>query len=83
MTTRVAICTVSKQGRLSVLTVQVDMVEIYNEELRDLLAPINGKQRKQQSLQIKVRTRLFLALTKAQTVCITYTAMSCSKIPNH
>lgn len=59
------------------------MVEIYNEELRDLLAPINGKQRKQQSLQIKVRTRLFLALTKARTVCITYTAMSCSKIPNH
>lgn len=30
------------------------MVEIYNEELRDLLAPINGKQRKQQSLQVKV-----------------------------
>ena len=30
------------------------MVEIYNEELRDLLAPMNGKQRKQQNLQIKV-----------------------------
>ena len=40
-----------------VLVMQVDMVEIYNEELRDLLAPINGKQRKQQSLQIKVRKR--------------------------
>ncbi|KAL0017954.1 hypothetical protein WJX77_004210 [Trebouxia sp. C0004] len=32
---------------------RVDMVEIYNEELRDLLAPINAKQKKQQSLQIK------------------------------
>lgn len=30
------------------------MVEIYNEELRDLLAPVNAKQKKQQSLQIKV-----------------------------
>ena len=30
------------------------MVEIYNEELRDLLAPLSGKQKKQQSLQIKV-----------------------------
>ena len=29
------------------------MVEIYNEELRDLLA-LSGKQKKQQSLQIKV-----------------------------
>ena len=34
---------------------QVDMVEIYNEELRDLLAPVNVKQKKQQSLQIKVQ----------------------------
>lgn len=34
------------------------MVEIYNEELRDLLAPTNGKQSKQQSLQIKVHTEL-------------------------
>ncbi|KAL0030610.1 hypothetical protein WJX79_009472 [Trebouxia sp. C0005] len=32
---------------------RVDMVEIYNEELRDLLAPVNAKQKKQQSLQIK------------------------------
>ena len=31
------------------------MVEIYNEELRDLLAPVNAKQKKQQSLQIKVQ----------------------------
>lgn len=34
------------------------MVEIYNEELRDLLAPVNGKQRRQQSLQIKVTADL-------------------------
>lgn len=41
-----------RRGRL---LVQVDMVEIYNEELRDLLAPVNAKQKKQQSLQIKVQ----------------------------
>lgn len=33
---------------------QVDMVEIYNEDLRDLLAPLAGKQKKAQVLQIKV-----------------------------
>ncbi|KAL0046363.1 hypothetical protein WJX82_010363 [Trebouxia sp. C0006] len=32
---------------------RVDMVEIYNEDLRDLLAPVNAKHKKQQSLQIK------------------------------
>lgn len=30
------------------------MVEIYNEDLRDLLAPLAGKQKKAQVLQIKV-----------------------------
>lgn len=42
------------KGRRGRFLVQVDMVEIYNEELRDLLAPINAKQKKQHSLQIKV-----------------------------
>ena len=36
-------------------TFTVDMVEIYNEELRDLLAPVAAKQKQAQSLQIKVR----------------------------
>ena len=37
------------------------MIEIYNEELRDLLAPLNSKLKKQQSLQIKVRPCLYLS----------------------
>ena len=41
-----------------VLIMQVDMVEIYNEELRDLLAPVKAKHKKQQSLQIKVCSSL-------------------------
>lgn len=38
-------------------TFRVDMVEIYNEELRDLLAPVAAKQKQAHSLQIKVRRR--------------------------
>lgn len=39
------------------------MVEIYNEDLRDLLAPLAGKQKKAQLLQIKVGTNPMSAVT--------------------
>ncbi len=65
---------------------QVDMVEIYNEELRDLLAPVNAKQKKQQSLQIKVwpnetLTNIYLYIYISSTyiyqahICISNTYM--------
>ncbi len=71
------------------------MVEIYNEELRDLLAPVNAKQKKQQSLQIKVwphetltiytlsismHAELTTDLTKRSALCQdTFSAPQCKK----